>query len=360
MKAFCNTGFASRPAIGRRKYPKFPGTLDFWVQPTSIRVTSKSRDFILAVMPQYSFYAVPADAKSMTFCQLFADCYMQLQNVASPLKFELAVPRLLSPHSDNFHTWAENIPEPVFLGDLMKLLNGPTNLKTPLRGLRVSVEDPEVEFSELHRRMRKFRSKFVVWNGFAGPVPSAKELISQGTAVSRMESHALFKKLFPNFCSWDERIFVLIATEVMCSELTPRVLQTPEGLRLLDRPDIRGDIFRLTCLVTCDLGSSAFEWSKQHLTPVFVVYKKRRIPSMVPIQMMENLQDFEFCLLEVSDHLVNHPGKKRPTLVAISGNKAAEHSSITRCLFPPELLCDRGVEYWKLRLKDWLREIRGR
>ncbi|KAJ6506572.1 hypothetical protein C8R45DRAFT_1175626 [Mycena sanguinolenta] len=51
--------------------PKLPLARDLCIHLTSMRRTSKPRDFILAIMPQYGFYRVPENARRMTFTQLY-------------------------------------------------------------------------------------------------------------------------------------------------------------------------------------------------------------------------------------------------------------------------------------------------
>jgi hypothetical protein len=50
--------------------------------------TTKARDFILALLPQYPFYHVPNNAKALTFFELFLDLVRQTRNAghkAAPL-----------------------------------------------------------------------------------------------------------------------------------------------------------------------------------------------------------------------------------------------------------------------------------
>ena len=76
--AFLNSGFVARESPSSALL-EFPGYIEIALQRNSIRVTSKPRDFVLAIMPQYGFYAVPKDPRKMTFGQLFLDCYNQLE-----------------------------------------------------------------------------------------------------------------------------------------------------------------------------------------------------------------------------------------------------------------------------------------
>src|SRR5271155_2271961 len=74
-------------------------------------------------MPQFGFYTVPANAKSMTFSSLFVDCVRQMGakdpsrtpplNISNQLNGELGVPYV-----------ASDIPEPYFLSDFASLFRG--------------------------------------------------------------------------------------------------------------------------------------------------------------------------------------------------------------------------------------------
>jgi hypothetical protein len=61
---------------------------------TNKQRTTKARDFILAITPQFSFYMIPKDAKDMTFSAIFCDCIRQLAaiwHVMAPLIIRLTI-----------------------------------------------------------------------------------------------------------------------------------------------------------------------------------------------------------------------------------------------------------------------------
>ena len=104
--------------------PHLPNAQDFATSTTSRRRTVMPRDFILAIMPQFSFYIVPEGAKSMTFTQLFVDCFDQLK--ATGTDFRLA-PLVIGPVNGKFGIAMptdRNVPEAIVLGDFAKLLLG--------------------------------------------------------------------------------------------------------------------------------------------------------------------------------------------------------------------------------------------
>ncbi|KAG7126267.1 hypothetical protein HYQ44_001307, partial [Verticillium longisporum] len=103
--------------------PPVPRARDLGLHLVSTRQTSKGRDFILAIMPQYQFYKVPTTARKMTFSELFLDCCHQLRSHNAGI-----APFLMdseSPLDGDVGTLSCGVPEPVCLGDLAKLFNGP-------------------------------------------------------------------------------------------------------------------------------------------------------------------------------------------------------------------------------------------
>src|SRR5262249_51631188 len=79
QQAFLNCAFVSRSPMNRRR--SVPHNSELLMHFDSTRCTSKPRDFILAIMPQYKFYTVPKAAKQMDFGKLFVDCCAQLGQV---------------------------------------------------------------------------------------------------------------------------------------------------------------------------------------------------------------------------------------------------------------------------------------
>ena len=149
MEAFFKNSTIQRTGPARLLHP-FPEDRTFYHHKFSTRRTSKARDFILAIMPQYSFYTVPKDAKRMTFNELFKDCVHQLWKGGYPMQpmcriqriplLDLSAPEYQFRYDDNIHTDFPNgrdetllqfplpqipdHPEPACLGDLIKLFCG--------------------------------------------------------------------------------------------------------------------------------------------------------------------------------------------------------------------------------------------
>ena len=75
IKALVTNGFVVRWRPVRKEGRVLKGV--FALHSSSIRVTSKPRDFILALFIQYKWYTVPRSAKDMNFSALFRDAYEQ-------------------------------------------------------------------------------------------------------------------------------------------------------------------------------------------------------------------------------------------------------------------------------------------
>jgi hypothetical protein len=151
IHGYFTNGTIRRQGVNIRVNHPFPEQHTFYRHIFSTRRTSKSRDFILATMPQYSFYHVPPNARSMNFGDLFKDCVYQLWRAGFPM--QPIVPRpyvktleLSSPEYQIRYEADEDVafpdgrdetlqkfplpdihdvPEPACLGDLVKLFCGP-------------------------------------------------------------------------------------------------------------------------------------------------------------------------------------------------------------------------------------------
>jgi hypothetical protein len=88
-------------------------------------------------------------------------------------------------------------------------------------------------------------------------------------------------------------------------------------------------VLRLAALITCGFGVHAFEWSKQHLQPVFVNFLSDTFLGLVPYSTLEG--DYEFYLVE-ADRPWAYLKQKRFALVA--WNELEQSDSYILCLFP--------------------------
>ena len=123
LKAYINNGFVARRACHASRHRVRDLTNDFAIHLNSLRVTSKPRDFVLAILPQYGWYRAPLDVKRLTFGELWIDCVQQADR--SGFKFFPTITKgmtnkIISNAEDSRNPSSE-IPEPETLGDFIKL-----------------------------------------------------------------------------------------------------------------------------------------------------------------------------------------------------------------------------------------------
>ena len=111
----------------------------------SRRRTTKPQDFILATMPQIDFYKIPPTGGDMTFSELFLDCLRQMKRRGFPVRllFTGEVKTRLCELLNDPIPERLSIPEPTTLGDVVRLLSGPsiTYRETVLAESSLTIED---------------------------------------------------------------------------------------------------------------------------------------------------------------------------------------------------------------------------
>jgi hypothetical protein len=145
LRAYLHSDTASRTPASKSP-PRFPAYDGFQMQIGSTRRTTKSRDFILAIMPQYAFYTVPANAKAMTFAQLFVDAFRQLEAKCDFLELSPNVMGTLDLEKGIVLALHHVIPEVIVLGELVKLLYGSSRVGYPYLAVPYRTSCPPVRF----------------------------------------------------------------------------------------------------------------------------------------------------------------------------------------------------------------------
>ena len=340
IRAFFNCGSAKRISA-RRHLPEFPSHLEFSSQFTSTRRTSKPRDFILAIMPQYTFYTVPKDAKSMTFAQLFVDCYHQLRDKNADLQLAPLIMGQLRIPLD-MPSLTEELPEPIFLGDLLKLFYGPKLVRTsslvgsspigPNWGYQVEVE-PATAMNNPDIRLliaQSFRMSSIVWpNALGGDLREfTRAQYSSSLPWTKLkhggESSATETSLGSEFFKAVEALWTIIA------ECRGRDLGSYEVIQSVGLEAV----VRSAALISCGIGASAFEWSKQKLTPVLIRCRNQVYLGLAPTPVLQE-GGYEFFLLEADRYRATQKTTKRFALVA--RNTKLRPESYNMCLFPPDV-----------------------
>lgn len=350
LHAFFNLGTVSRDPANR-SLRQFPFTGEIWVHGNSTRRTTKSRDFILAIMAQYHFYTAPANARQMTFGQLFLDCCLQLET--SPKSdFELAP--LLTSRLDlarRIPIATDNIPEPFFLCDFVKLLRGPI---PPLRiGSRSSIPielpwrreiqvqtvvetngTPEVPLCIL----QCIRNSKILWerahSGELRELTRKGQELTNGFKSSKNEKQASVHRFSQKIYEAVEFVYTVFSSTKdgkTYSEILLHLMQLEERKVPFQ---LFGSIARLSALITCGLGVSAFDWSIQNLTLISVTVNGRSFLGLAPTSVVQPGNESEFSLIEGEGYL----GFERWTLVA--RNAEMELGFYSVCLFPPDILIE--------------------
>lgn len=339
QQAFLNCAQVTRPPMNRRR--SVPASLELFLHLDSSRRTSKPRDFILAIMPQYKFYTVPKDAKQMDFGKLFVDCCNQLGRVQLPS--DGAIMPLLSfgsVGSSNIFTATDDIPLPDCLGDFVKLLGGGspiTPLDTTIRSVRVQeVVGSEVSaaFSLIKENMDRGRQ---VWRFAIGDIGL---ILRQGTiAHARLDKEksedpgkndamlARIRIIFEILAALDN------APDEILSTLTQRI-EFQEFLQ----PNTIVDLIRLTALISCGLSLNAFEWSKENLTALTVPFDGQTVLALAPNSVFSSDGEYEFISFKSTIGLMRTKPEPEERWILIAKSKEESRNDVL-CLFPPDIKC---------------------
>lgn len=122
VRAFVMGGTVSRPGTPQSNTDTLVHLLSFENSP---RRTTVPRDFILATMPQCHWYSVPANAKAMSFPEIFRDCATQALQAN-----DVVIGPLVSAAKTNLMETictpiaADTMPTPNCLSDFVRLLVG--------------------------------------------------------------------------------------------------------------------------------------------------------------------------------------------------------------------------------------------
>lgn len=300
----CSTAIRTRTA---EYLPVFPTDNDFWTHLTSTRRTGKSRDFILAVMPQYRFYNVPSNARTMSFGQLFVDCLRQLQLG----RITRLSPLIREGLDDSF---TEDIPEPLFLGDFVKLCYGPKLYRGSVIPVQVEEADHRNAFGYIKQVIRE--SKIVWGSGSWGELMILSKLRQDLEAKGERDA----REAFLGFEGVAEAIETLLNISLS------RVFSQQECQALNSAVFLRA-----AALISCGVGLSALEWSRQNWTPVFVNYKAKIFLALAPHSVLHHNSDCKFYLVDAERYWITDGA--RFALVA----STPDAGSFTMCLFPPDV-----------------------
>lgn len=329
---------------------------------------SKPRDYILATMPQFEFYIVPANARHMTFPELYMDCFNQYRNFDGEWMFQplLTGEQHLSMNEIAGHRLppTQNIPQPDCLGDFVKLFGGPI-----LETMSSFVPDPQLHnprTSSMHV-LRFDRSTTTPESLTSGTLTmnlksprrvdvspirlgSFRHLVEvvDIIASATTESNTLWSRSFPGeLYDVENDVAQTVTDEDIGKSATYMVSRIAYNFQCHDPDDVReayaansldwsqparqrrlDSFVRIAALINCDIGTSAYAWSLNHLTPVFVRETGgKSYLGLVP-SIALTMRNLVFYLAKDTQE---NRGK-----AALVARIPGEEQTYILCLFPPE------------------------
>jgi hypothetical protein len=370
VTAFLTCCTVERPQSDRSGEVEIPTATEILLHRNSMRLTSKSRDFILAIMPQYKFYTIPPNAKQMTFTQLFFDCICQLRETENGLA------PLLTRRIDVINATIANmdmtIPEPACLGDLVKLFNGPM-VKHLDRHIEVTLVqvgppiDPDVvgrlkeNFGEEHLKELKARNEeHIVY-----VIPLVHLIvgcISHSVGIWKMARQELEQQLLASRSDnirgpepdTMKRNFMLATSALLIMSQTPRLGRTDYQQAVeLRKYDILmtllmsvpyNMVILLAAMIGCGLGLSAFEWAKENLTPLRVDLGGTSLLALSPNSVVKT--DTLYMIVRAGDF----PITRLRTIQrwALLAQNPSLDEDFNLCVFPPDATFDGEVNISEL------------
>lgn len=286
LRAFLTSGHVSRKRVPTQMPSVSRNVYDYWLYMHSTRRTSKPRDYILAVMPQYSWYAVPSDAKSMTFQQLFNNCIEQ-----ASLKSESGLPPLVSLGTQTSATEllsrlppSDNIPIPACLGDFAKLLFGPI-FAAPVSFGAMAFESVQVQrvigVKSMCQVLQLIKSA-VIHSRHRWVNAASGELFKYGDEPELAMTAQLLggiETLVPHTFTNAIKILHLMFHRFR-QKMPPAILQwrsVENWLLNHGTPCYLGPLVRTAALINCGLGTGGYYWSVSQISPIVVHFRNREI-----------------------------------------------------------------------------------
>ena len=294
----------------------FPVRDDFSLHLTSTRRTGKPRDFILAIMPQYTFYTLPPNAKDMTFQQLYVDSLRQLRKLQESHGFTPLVAVRMMPGM--FGADEQDVPEPAVLGDMAKLYFGPQFVLSPDNLFTIYPVDVILPISlsrddNIDFIKHSICSSSTMWN-----------LANNGDLVELADSRSPVLGGFSSEIRYLAWLFHSLPVGGSPDELEP-------WFNLLGYGDDDGvEVLRLLALITCGLGISAYDWSKTHLIPSVVGFQGYMVPAFIPVWIDLFSHEYDFFLAKS----FGYEDDTYTDRFALMARRCGTSEPDIRCLFP--------------------------
>lgn len=318
VRAFFSCGTVSRSSRAAHR-PFLPDRWEFTMQLWSTHRTSKARDFVLAVMPQYSFYSLPAQARSMTFPELFADCFAQLEaKTAEPLWLAPGIPLELG----------IGVPTPACLGDFIKLCQGP-RLKDGARGVGYRVRVQAADILSTKEVLEKIQS-----------VVSSSELLWPAARRGEL-AETNISSAFDNHSESSNGLYL----KRVLRHLSQKGASTQgDDMSTLDngksQPIAKDDLLLATALISCGIGLGALDWMRGFFSPALVHFEGMQFIALVPIASLKRDESGQEFYLEEGVKYFGGGGildKKRFVLIERLDKGGQHEESRVTCLFPHDV-----------------------
>lgn len=320
IQAFLRHGKVSRAGIpGGRVRSHILGALG--AAKDSRRKTTKTRDFVLAVMPEFHWYTVPDNAKQTTFGELLLDCFHQAERSDisfSPLvtvgwKTTLGDIQAVPPMTSN-------VPTPTTLGEFIRLILGPPSpilqetrndnaALGRLRSYPIKVSpvigvgiDRKLAIRLLHSTMRYSNEWWSrAWSGeMRDYKPNNFEI---GEDLKVLPTCGDPDGVLPRAAAVVLKLlYTRVKFPLMRQHWTPEDATNWDRLRnwLIEGSsyDFIESLLRLAALISCGLGIGAYEWSIQNLTPLCTEFREKQLLVLSSNLGPRYLDECEFHLIK--------------------------------------------------------------
>lgn len=284
----------------------------------STRVTSKPRDFILAMLPPFEWYTPPKNAAQLTFGQLFVDSCEQAARAGYPFypKITKGMTEVTGYLADSVLP-SENIPTPQSLGDFIKLFGGSQSVlkpKTCRVGLLVdsfvakdafTIPEMDIALRMIERSMRF--NKYLWSSAYKGELSIHGSWPDQWD-IAPMYKHNICRNLTP------PQLAVARLEPDYYEAQTIQILNSMwMGLGLdIQSPDATNDwnyfrkwlvkenpthyketLLLLAGIVSCGLGISMLRWARELFTPYIVFLDPDCQQSLLALANTRGLKAFD-------------------------------------------------------------------
>ncbi|OBU01592.1 hypothetical protein VE01_00564 [Pseudogymnoascus verrucosus] len=328
----------SRPAgPAMPEHPSSSNNLWYQMNINSIRATGKPRDFILAVMVQYSWYHVPAQAGSMPFSELFLDCHRQAHEAGFGFNSKLLEMTGIPQEAGSGSHWvpAKDIPTPTCLGDFVKLIRPPSPTSSPSKvavvantfgGTKLMMPSNMMQVLQVIQTAMKFSPR--VWS----LAHRGGELSKYGSWTSDYESIRSQRNDsgigVSNSAGAAEQDFLMQrrTSERLLYEVTSYLDAQWTGLGLYERdseasgdwinthlpylvhcdpPEYKQTLFFLAAMVSCGIPLSAFDWARKRLYAVVVAFSDQPVLALILRSVIDsrNLPNFHVVEQRQESHI---------------------------------------------------------